>query len=240
MNSLQGKVALVTGASSGIGRSIALALAKEGVQLCLVGRNQQRLEAVKNLAQDHGNKAIAYSKDLTLDQDISQLKVDFNGDFEGLDILVHSAGIINLGKLQECSVDSLDEQYRTNVRAPYLLTQTLLPELCHSRGDIVFINSTAIMQAKPQGGQYAATKSALKAIADSLRQEINPQGVRVLSIYAGRTATSLQHRLYQAEDRSYQPEKLVQPEDVAAVTINALQLPRTAEVVDLHIRPATN
>jgi NADP-dependent 3-hydroxy acid dehydrogenase YdfG len=86
-------------------------------------------------------------------------------------------------------------------------------------------------------GQYAASKHALRAIADSLRDEVNPDGVRVLSVFLGRTASPMQADIYRAEGRRYQPEQLMQPEDVAAVVINALSLPRTAEVTEVRMRP---
>jgi NADP-dependent 3-hydroxy acid dehydrogenase YdfG len=81
------------------------------------------------------------------------------------------------------------------------------------------------------------TKHALRAIADSLRGEVNPDGVRVLSVYLGRTASEMQERIHQMEGRPYRPELLLQPQDVASVILNALSLPRTAEVTDIHIRP---
>ena len=82
-----------------------------------------------------------------------------------------------------------------------------------------------------------STKHALKAIADSLRAELNPHGVRVLSVYLGRTASEMQKRIYEKEGKPYRPELLLQPEDVASVILNALCLPGTAEVTDIHIRP---
>jgi NADP-dependent 3-hydroxy acid dehydrogenase YdfG len=94
------------------------------------------------------------------------------------------------------------------------------------------------MNAKrPEVGQYAATQHGLKAIADSLREEVNPYGIRVLSIYPGRTATPLQKRLHEAEGKLYRPEALLQPSDIASVVIHSLALPKTAEVTDIHIRP---
>jgi NADP-dependent 3-hydroxy acid dehydrogenase YdfG len=106
-----------------------------------------------------------------------------------------------------------------------------------SRGQIVFINSSAVLTPKPNAGQYAATKHALKAVADSLRAEVNDDGLRVLSVYPGRTASPMQVLVHQFEGRECYPERLLQPEDVATAVINALSLPRTAEVTDLHIRP---
>ena len=86
-------------------------------------------------------------------------------------------------------------------------------------------------------GQYAATKHALKAVADSLREEVNADGVRVISVYPGQTASPMQKALYEIEKKAYFPGKLMQPEDVAAVVVNALSLRRTAEVTDICVRP---
>ena len=86
-------------------------------------------------------------------------------------------------------------------------------------------------------GQYAATQHALRAIADSLRAEVNPQGVRVLSVFPGRTATPMQARLCELEGKAYSPERLIQPEDIASTVIHALTLPRTAEITEISIRP---
>jgi NADP-dependent 3-hydroxy acid dehydrogenase YdfG len=100
----------------------------------------------------------------------------------------------------------------------------------------VFINSSAGLNARAELAQYAATKHALKAIADSLREEINDDGVRVLSIFLGRTATPMQATVHEMEGREYHPERLMQPEDVATVVINALSLPRSAEVTNIVVR----
>jgi NADP-dependent 3-hydroxy acid dehydrogenase YdfG len=141
-----------------------------------------------------------------------------------------------VGSLEQISVAQLDELYRTNVRAPYGLTQVFLPLLKFRKGQIVFINSSQGLRAGSNTGAYASTKHAVKAIADSLRDEVNVDGVRVLSVYPGRTATPTMKALYEGEGRSYEPD-LLQPDDIAQVVLNALQLPRTAEVTDIQIRP---
>jgi NADP-dependent 3-hydroxy acid dehydrogenase YdfG len=139
--------------------------------------------------------------------------------------------------MKTASLEDFDWQYRVNVRAPYALTQALLSAIALRQGQIAFINSTVGLNARGGVGQYAATKHALKAIADSLREEVNADGVRVLSIYPGRTASPMQASVQEIEGREYHPERLLQPEDVAAVVLNALSLPRTAEVTDINIRP---
>jgi NAD(P)-dependent dehydrogenase (short-subunit alcohol dehydrogenase family) len=152
-------------------------------------------------------------------------------------VLVHSAGVIAPGPMERVSPADFEQQYRTNLRAPYFLTQALLPMLREARGQVVFINSSAGVVAKPDVGPYAATKHALKAVADGLRAEVNQAGIRVLTIYAGRTATPMQAALHERQGQAYAPERLLQPEDVAATVMAALGLPRTAEVTDISIRP---
>ncbi len=230
---------MITGAGSGIGKAIALALAVKRATLCLVGRHLERLEAVAQGARATTPRAECYCADLTRDKDISELNARLKRDFKHLDILVHSAGAISLGGVECAPVRDLDWQYRTNVRAPYALTQALLPLLKEHKGQIVFINSSAGLTASANVGQYSATKHALKAIADSLRAEVNEEGLRVLSVYPGRTATPMQAAVHEMESRPYHPERLMQPEDVAAAVINALSLPRSAEVTDLKMRPLT-
>ena len=113
------------------------------------------------------------------------------------------------------------------MRLPFLLqTQSLLPLLRLRPGQIVFINSSQGLEARATTGLYASTKHALKAFADSLRQEVNAEGIRVLSVYPGRTATARMKALYKAEGRKYRPTLLLQAEDIAQIVIAALQLPR--------------
>jgi NADP-dependent 3-hydroxy acid dehydrogenase YdfG len=232
----QGQVALVTGASSGIGQAIALALTAHGAALCLVGRRPDALEPVAKKTQTAA-QIKCYRADLTLDKDIETLVAHVRQDFGYLDILIHSAGVFSMGPVESAPAEELDWQYRTNVRAPYILTQALLPILRPRKGQIVFINSSAGLSARANVSQYAATKHALKAIADSLRAEVNAEGLRVLSVYPGRTATPMQATIHKMEERTYHPDRLMRPEDVADVVLNALCLPRSAEVTDIHVRP---
>jgi len=237
MTALVSQIAVVTGASSGIGKAIALGLAAQGAAICLVGRNLETLKAVTESAQTTAPRVLSYQTDLTRDEDIQELAANLQRDVGFVDILIQCAGVYALGRLESAPVDDLDWQYRTNLRAPYALAQVLLPMMRSGRGQIVFINSSAGLSAKAGVGQYAATKHALKAIADSLREEVNAHGVRVLSVFLGRTASPMQAAIHEMEGKAYYPERLIQPEDVASVVINALSLPRTAEVTDISMRP---
>jgi short-subunit dehydrogenase len=237
MQQLSQQTAVITGASSGIGAAIAQCLAQEGAKLRLVGRNSDNLESVAQRARKRSPQVLTYASDLNADEDIEQLKAALKRDCETLDVLVHSAGIIAIGAIEEASLADFDRQYQTNVRAPYVLTQALLPLLRTSHGSVVFINSSAGLTARPNIAQYSATKHALKAIADSLRAEVNPDDVRVLSVYPGRTASPQQAAIHKAEGKEYRPELLMQAADVATIVIDALKIDRTAEVTDISIRP---
>jgi NADP-dependent 3-hydroxy acid dehydrogenase YdfG len=233
---LQDHTCVVTGASSGIGRAIAIALASAGASVCAVARRIDELELTSRRANGAGQFAL-YEADLAGDRDVQGLSKSLLAREGDIDVLVHSAGTISVGGFETASVGDLDRQFATNVRAPYRLTQALLPTLRANRGQIVFINSSAGLTARANVAQYAATKHALKAIADSLREEVNPDGVRVVSVYPGRTATPLQAELHAVEGKPYAPERLMQPEDVASVVVNALTVPRSTEVTDLVVRP---
>jgi NADP-dependent 3-hydroxy acid dehydrogenase YdfG len=235
--SLAGKVALVTGATSGIGRAIALALAGERASVVPVGRNQEELDRIMDCVREMGGEALPCRVDLRSVRAIEKL-VQTIGEMGHLDILVHSAGIIVETEMRSARVRDLDAQYLANVRGPYALTQAALPLLKASRGQVVFINSSAGTNAKRANvGQFSATQFAMKAVADSLREEVNCEGVRVLTVHPGRTATPRQQAMHAKAGRPYRPELLMQPEDVAAMVVAALRLPGTAEVTDLHIRP---
>jgi NADP-dependent 3-hydroxy acid dehydrogenase YdfG len=238
MNSLKNQVAVVSGASSGIGKSITLALAKQGVVLCLLGRDLSSLEAVAHIAKQSTGRVNCYRADLTVGQEIADFYESISAEFDAIDILVHSAGAISLGPLESASIEDFDLQYKTNVRGPYLLTQFLLPLLKLRQSQVVFINSRAVfLNARPGLGQYTATKQALKALADSFRQEVNAQGIRVISVYPGRTSSPMQQTVFRSEGKIYQPELLMQPADVAETIISALCLPRTAEITDIVLKP---
>ncbi|MGE0822164.1 MAG: SDR family oxidoreductase [Candidatus Binatia bacterium] len=231
------RVAVITGAGSGIGQAVARALAQQGATLCLIGRNLDRLKATAENLPAGVQAARCYHADVSCDQDIHALGAWLRKEFKQIDILVHSAGVISLGRSDAASVIDFDQQYRVNVRAPYLLTQAMLPLLYACRGQIVFMNSSAGLGAKANQAQYAATKHALTAVADSLREEVNPAGIRVLSVYIGRTATPMQVAVHEAEGKPYHPHRLLRPEDIATVVVNALSLARTAEVTEIRIRP---
>jgi NADP-dependent 3-hydroxy acid dehydrogenase YdfG len=237
MPDLKEQIAVVTGASGGIGGAIASAFIQGGAHVVAVGRDIAKLEAFVTRLRGLAGTAEAFRADLTRDDDLSGLAEYVSYRSGRLDILVHSAGVYARGRLEESSIQTMDALYAANVRGPYLLTKELLPLLKRPRGQIAFINSSAGLSARPEAGQFSATQQAFKALADGLRDEVNADQIRVLSVYPGRTATARIEAVTLEEGRQYQPELLLQPEDIASVVTNAVTLPWTAEVTNISIRP---
>jgi NAD(P)-dependent dehydrogenase (short-subunit alcohol dehydrogenase family) len=126
-----------------------------------------------------------------------------------------------------------------NLVSPAELTRLLLPQLRLSRGQVVFVNSGAGLDANARWGAYAAAKHGLRALADALRREEHDHGVRVTSVYPGRTATPMQLKVHQQEGRTYDPDRWIDPESVATTVLAAIDLPRDAEITDLTVRPGS-
>lgn len=227
-------VALVTGAGGGIGRAITRALADAGATTWLAGRTAEYLE--KTAQACGGEHVRVRPTDLTKDAETEALARELEREHGRLDVLAHCAGALVHGPIEETSAASLDLQFEVNVRSFYVLVQQLLPLLRAGPGQIVVVNSSIVSGVRPGVGQYAATKHALRALTDTLRQEVNSDGIRVLSVFPGRTATSLQERIFAQEGTPYRPDLLLQPTNLATMVVTALQLPRTAEVTEIHIR----
>jgi len=237
VETLRDQVAVVTGASSGIGKAIALSLAAQGAEVCLVARRADALKAVAEEAGVRGKRGHVCAADLTKDEDIQGVAEKVRGEFGRVDVLVLCGGAISHGPLERASLADFDLMYRANLRGHYALTQSLLPLLRKQHGQIVFINSSAGLRSPATVGQFSATQHAFRAIADSLRDEVNADGIRVLSVFPGRTATPRMAALFEKEGRAYRPELLMQPEDIASMVAHALCLPRTAEVTEISMRP---
>lgn len=225
-----GDTHVVTGATSGIGQGIAVAIAAKARAVIAIGRNKGALEALEARFPGHvDGKAI----DLLDDVAIEELASDLEHAQARLRALVHCAGVHFPAPLADARVEQLDAMYRANVRAPFLLTQRLLPALERGQGYRIFINSSVGLTPRAGVGAYSAMQHAHRALAECWRQEVNKRGIRVLNIFPGRTNTPRIERLFESEGRSFAPALLLQPEDIATLVGLAIDLPSTVELTDI-------
>ncbi len=231
MTGLAGQTALVTGAGSGIGAALAAALAAEGMRLFLVGRRAAPLD---ELAARLGGPVVPIPADLATEEGRAEVALSLPAE---LHVLIHSAGAYLRSPWAATTAAAWRAMDAINLHAPMLLTAACLPRLRAAAGQVVFINSTAGLTTGDGTGAYAAGKHALRAAADALRAEVNADGIRVLSMFLGRTDTPMQAEILAAEGRQAGPRALMRPQDVATMVVAALRLPRSAEVTEIVLRP---
>jgi short-subunit dehydrogenase len=220
---------LVTGAGSGIGAVLVHRLLERGDDVVVLARSEERAE---ELAADLPGAEVLVA-DLAWPESVESLALP-----ESLDSVVHAAGVVELGAVSELSVEAWAGQLRVNLVAPAALTRVALPALRRARGTVVFVNSGAGLHAHPQWSAYAASKHGLRALADALRGEEASTGVRVSTVYPGRTATPMQEKVHQQEGKEYDAAAWIRPETVAEAILHVLDLPRDATISDVTVRPA--
>ncbi|MFC4639485.1 SDR family oxidoreductase [Deinococcus hohokamensis] len=220
-------VTLITGATGGIGRALAQRLSPHH-DLVLSGRPSPGLDA---LCDELG--AAALPLDLTRPETFEAAVAALGP----VTYLVHNAGMVELGPVGGQPHEVWARTLMVNTVAPAELTRVLLPRLRAAQGVVVFVNSGAGLRANAGWASYAASKHALRALADALRDEEAPHGVRVTSVYPGRTATEMQRKVRTQEGAEYQPDAFIQPDTVAATIAFALEAPRDATLTDLSVRP---
>lgn len=230
---------VVAGATGAIGGAVARTLAGEGASLLLLGRAEARLREIGAELETGGRAVRTVAGDLTSLPAVLEAGVAAESLGDGVDLLVHAAGAFRAGPVESAPIDDLDLQFSVNVRAPYLLTRRLLPALRARRGLVVFLNSTAGLGAGAGSAAYAASKHALRAVADGLRAEVNADGVRVLSVYPGRTRGRMQREVCRSLGQRYDAERFLDPAEVATAIVDAAALPPSAELYDLRLRPAS-
>jgi NADP-dependent 3-hydroxy acid dehydrogenase YdfG len=225
---------LITGATGAIGAAVAEILHGAGHHVIITGRSAEQLDSTaRRIAGDTGGERV---RTLLLDL-TDPRRIEPSLDPAGLpplDGVVHSAGVVALGVVGGLRPDDWIGQLLVNAAAPAELTRLLLPSVRAARGHVVFVNSGAGLRANPGWSAYAASKHALRALADSLRAE--EPDIRVTSVYPGRTASEMQRQIRVHEGEEYDPDTFMSPHTVAKVIVGALETPRDATVTDVSVR----
>lgn len=219
---------LLTGAGSGIGAALATRLRGRGDDLVLLARSESRAE---QLAAAHPGARTVVA-DLSRPESLDGLALPAR-----LDSVVHAAGVVELGPVAELATTAWTEQLSVNLVAPAVLTREALPALRAAGGTVVLLNSGAGLFAHPHWSAYAASKHGLKALADALRAEEADHGVRVTSVFPGRTATAMQRTVHEQEGRDYDEARWIRPETVVDAIVAAIDLPPDATMPDVTLKP---
>jgi NAD(P)-dependent dehydrogenase (short-subunit alcohol dehydrogenase family) len=234
---LAGQVAIVTGASRGIGRAISVALAKEGATVVLAARSIPKLRETAQQVTQAGGKAEIVVTDLTEEKAIKNLVKVTSKKFGRLDILVNNAGITHSAKLQETKTKDWDRCFLVNSRAPFLLCREALPLLQKAEAAcIINISSVVSVKGYPLQSAYTASKHAIRGMTISLAEELKDTNIRVHLLCPGGVDTELIPRVRPDLKR----EDLMQPEEIAELVIYLVTHKGKARIDELHIRRSTS
>ncbi|BDV06433.1 TPA: SDR family oxidoreductase [Staphylococcus aureus] len=230
MTVLTDKVAVVTGAGSGIGEAIATLLHEEGVKVILAGRNKDKLQNVANqLAQD---SVKVVPTDVTKKEEVDELIKIAQQTFGGLDIVINSAGQMLSSKITDYQVDEWDSMIDVNIKGTLYTAQAALPTMLEqSSGHLINIASISGFEVTKSSTIYSATKAAVHTITQGLEKELAKTGVKVTSISPGMVDTAIT-AAYNPSDR-----KKLDPQDIAEAVLYALTQPKHVNVNEITVRP---
>jgi len=199
---IENKVAIVTGASSGIGTETAYSLAREKAKLVLVARDEKRLKKIGEKIKNSGGQAEIFPADVTNEDKMKELVRYTIKHFGGIDILVNAAGIIASGTIENTKLEDWDYMMDLNIRAVFNLTQLSLPSLIERKGNVVNVSSVTGLRSFPGVLSYCVSKAGLDQFTRCVALELAPKGVRVNAVNPGVTVTEL-HRRGGMDDQAY-------------------------------------
>lgn len=230
MESLAGKNALITGAGKGIGRAMALALAKEGVNIGLLARTESQLRDVAAEVKALGVNAVVAAADVA---DMAAVNKAVNSVIQELgtvDILINNAGTASFGKFLELDPAEWEKNVKVNLFGVYYVTRAVLPGMiARSMGDIINVSSTAGQRGGAVTSAYSASKFGLMGLTESLMQEVRKHNIRVSSLIPSTVVTEL---AYSQNLIGHEPERVMHPEDLAELVVAQLKLNRRVFVKD--------
>jgi 3-oxoacyl-[acyl-carrier protein] reductase len=224
MTDLKNKNALITGAGKGIGKAIAIALAKEGVNVILVSRTQADVDQLAIETNKLGVKSLALSADVSDINSINSAVEKAFAEFKTIDILINNAGIAAFGNFLTLEPTEWEKIIQVNLMGTYYTTRAILPNMIERQtGDIINISSTAGLNGNALTSAYSASKFAVLGLTDSLMQEVRKYNIRVTALTPSTVATDLALDLKLTDGN---PDKVMQSEDVAELIIAQLKLSR--------------
>ena len=233
MENITGKNALITGAGKGIGKAIAIALAKEGVNVALVGRTKSNLDELAAELKQYNIKIATAVADVASLASVNKAVETVQNELGFIDILINNAGIGKFAKFLEMEPNDWQEIIQTNLMGTYYVTRAVVPAMIEKQtGDIINISSSSAFSPAAVTSAYSASKAAVNAFSTSLMQEMRKHNIRVTALSPSTTATDMAIDLKLTDGN---PDKVMQPEDLAEVIIYQLKLNRRVFVKDAAI-----
>jgi 3-oxoacyl-[acyl-carrier protein] reductase len=233
MNTLTGKVALVTGAGRGIGKAISLLLAENGCRVMLASRSRDELQALESEIRNRGGEALNVPTDLTRDDEMLRLVESAREKWGGVDILINNAGWGKRAPVARANIEDWDQTLRVNLRAPMLLAHWLVPHMISKgEGAVINIGSISGKSGEANGAAYSASKFGLIGFTQSLYEEVREYGIKVAVILPGFVDTPLI-----PPNRQLDRSKMIRADDVAQMVHFVLTSPDTCCPVEITVRP---
>jgi len=233
MESIRGKIAVITGAGKGIGRAIAIALAAEGVQVGLISRTNKDLLELKDELKKYTIKTATAVADVAEIQSVNAAIDSIQKELGNIDILINNAGIAKFGKFLELEPSEWEDQIKVNLFGVYYVTRAVLPQMIERQtGDIVNISSSAGLKGSPLTSAYSASKFGVMGLSDSLMQEVRKHNIRVTALNPSTVVTDL---AISANLINNNEDRVMHPEDFAELIVAQLKLNRRVFVKDASI-----
>ncbi|WP_312554119.1 3-ketoacyl-ACP reductase [Empedobacter brevis] len=227
MQELKDKKALVTGGSRGLGKAVALALAKEGVHVAVTGRNKKLLEETVNEIKSFGVNADYSIFNVAEKIEVKMQLQRLIESFGAFDILVNNAGIAAFGSFLEMPENDWEDIVRTNLFGPYYVSKAVIPSMIElGSGDIINVSSTAGLKGNAVTSAYSASKAGLIGLSESLMFELRKKNIRVTTLTPSTIASEMSKDVLKITDGD--PEKVLQPEDFAQLIVDILKLDKRA------------
>ena len=227
MQNLKGKTALVTGGGRGLGKAVALALAAEGVNVAITGRNENNLKSVVAEIESKGVKSSYSVFDVTDKKQVFASLEKLQNAFGKFDILINNAGIAAFGGILEMDDEQWEDIVKTNLFGPYYVVKAVVPGMVEKKsGDVVNISSTAGLKGNALTSAYSASKFGLIGMSESMMFELRKQNIRVTTLTPSTISTDMAKTDLKITDGN--PEKVLQPEDFAELVVDLLKLNKRA------------
>jgi 3-oxoacyl-[acyl-carrier protein] reductase len=222
MQNISGKNAIITGAGRGIGRATAIAFAKEGINVGLIGKTEANLEKVADELRVHGVNVSIAAADVADNESVTAAVTHVKSELGPIDILVNNAGIGKFGKFLELTPEEFKNIIDVNLMGIYYVTRAVLPEMIERQtGDIINISSTAGQKGAPVTSAYSASKFGVLGLTESLMLEVRKHNIRVSALTPSTVATDL---AFEENLTDGNPDKVLQPEDLAELMVAQLKL----------------